>query len=78
MTGQYKKERRAAPEAPKEVALSPAPPLTDRERARIQATIPQVKEHFPELVPMIKDFTEAGLIHGWRNVHIKVEKNGTD
>lgn len=76
--GTYKKERRKLQTAPEIPPLSPAPPLTDRERERIMEMLPVAKEHFPEVVPMVKDLVDAGLIHGWRNVRVKVEKNGTD
>lgn len=71
----YKKERRAAP-APVPVVSErkPRPPVTEAERDRIQKTIPLVKEHFPELVNMIRDWTNEGLIDGWRSVHVRMDK----
>lgn len=42
--------------------------LSEVERARVAHNVSQVKALMPDLVPVIKDLHEAGLIDGWRNV----------
>jgi hypothetical protein len=67
--------------APEEVdvrfVLPLPPPLSESEKERVRALINAVKTDLPEMIPMIKNLTDEGLIHGWRNVNIKREKNGT-
>lgn len=72
----YKKEKRQPAMEAEEVILKPPPPLTDAERARITETVAFVKENMPEVRDIVKDFVDAGLIHGWRNVTVKREENG--
>ena len=43
-------------------------PLNQSERERIAAQNAKVKRLMPEMVPIIKDLHEAGLIDGWRSV----------
>lgn len=42
--------------------------LNEVDRENIAATVAKVKHLMPELVPMIKELLDAGLIDGWRDV----------
>lgn len=42
--------------------------LTKAEQDKIAANRAAVHEHMPELVPIIKELHEAGMIDGWRGV----------
>lgn len=76
--GDYRDRRRPEPE-PKPVPKRRVPkPLTEAEMARVLQTKSDIHTHLPEMVPVIKEFQEAGLIDGWRNVtFIKRDDNGT-
>lgn len=43
-------------------------PLSEAERAAVAHKASLVKALMPELVPVIKELHEAGLIEGWRDV----------
>lgn len=58
------------PKAPAASAAKALPPLSEAEHTRIKMTIAFVKREIPELVPMVKDLHDAGLIDGWRAVTI--------
>lgn len=55
-------------------AVKPPPPsrppraLTEREVEEVAARRRVVIEHMPEMVPVIKELQELGMIDGWRNV----------
>jgi predicted transcriptional regulator len=51
------------------------PPLTEAQHAHIKKTIATVKEKMPEIIPMIKELHDLGMIDGWRSVTIKEVKN---
>ena len=42
--------------------------LNPAEQARVASSKALIYEHLPELVPLIKELHEAGLIDGWRSV----------
>ncbi len=67
----------ARQEPPVFPTLKEPPPLSDRERKRIRETVDIVKTEMPDMVPIIKSLVDGGLIHGWRNVFIQKDKNGT-
>lgn len=46
----------------------PPPPLSSAEQARVAQNRRLVHEHMPEMLPIIKELVEEGLIDGWRNV----------
>lgn len=52
------------------------PPVSAAERQRIIETIAIIKEKCPELVTMVQELHELGMIDGWRSVTItKVEND---
>lgn len=51
-----------------EVKRCPPLPLSEDEAAAVAEKRKLVLQHMPEMVPMIKDLVDAGLIDGWRNV----------
>lgn len=63
----YAQATGAAVQATKPTAR-PLPPLTEAERVRVAKNYAQVKTHLPELIPLIKELHEAGLIDGLRSI----------
>lgn len=59
---------RSAPQAASTPSRRPAAPITEAESQRIRENIATVKAHLPEVVPLIKELHDAGLIDGWRAV----------
>lgn len=43
-------------------------PLSAEEQAKVAMKKAFIEEHLPEVVPLVKDFYNAGLIDGWRSV----------
>jgi hypothetical protein len=71
----YKKEARRAPlPTVPDKPLSPPGPLSDADIARIQETKAFVTQNMPDMIPIIKDLVDQGVIHGWRNVTFTEEK----
>lgn len=54
--------------APVQAVERPLPPLTREEEAKAAAARDFVRTHMPELLPVIKDLVQEGLIPGWRAV----------
>lgn len=75
MAGYKADTRQRNPPAP--AARKPPAPLADAEKARAAATARQAKELMPEIVPLVKELYELGMIDGWRNVTI-TPLNGDD
>lgn len=69
----YEAPQRQAPAAQPKPAASPVyRELNEREKAKIARNRALVHQHIPEMVPLMKQMIELGLIEGWRNV-VKVE-----
>lgn len=56
-------------------ARSTLPPVSDAERVRIQRTIATARESCPELIDLVKQLYELGMIDGWRAVTITKEND---
>lgn len=54
---------------------STLPPVSDAERARIQRTIAIARKSCPELLDLVKQMYELGMIDGWRAVTITKEND---
>lgn len=50
------------------VRKRPPRPLSKLEEEMIQQRRRLIYEHYPELIPIIKEATVLGLINGWRDV----------
>lgn len=73
----YKTNSRTRPVESTPAPRQPPAPLSAEEKARAAATARQAKELMPEIVPMVKELYELGMIDGWRNVTI-TPLNGDD
>jgi len=51
-------------------ASKPLAPLTPEQKERVSQARADMYALFPELVPMIKGLSDAGMIDGWRAVTI--------
>lgn len=76
MSNAYARARGAQlPLAPPPASLplperKPPPPLSPAAQAHVAETRRLVHKHMPEMIPIIKELAEEGLIDGWRNVTI--------
>lgn len=73
----YKANTRAPTAAEKPAPRLPPPPLSDAEKAKAAETAGQAKALMPEIVPIVKELYELGMIDGWRDVTI-TPLNGDD
>lgn len=73
----YKANTRAQATAAQPAPRLPPAPLSDAEKTKAAATARQAKELMPEIVPIVKELYELGMIDGWRDVTI-TPLNGDD
>ena len=76
--GQYKRDTRAVENRPATPQTKrPLPPLTAAQMARAKQSKADWDVHFGSTPAknLIKDLHEAGLIDGWRDVTVTVEKD---
>lgn len=76
MAGYKENTRGRAVDAPPQPRNPPAP-ISDIERQQAAETARQAKALMPEVVPIVKELYELGMIDGWRNVTI-TPLNGDD